>query len=70
MSKKLQVTEKGARAGETHHLAKLSDADVDAIRDQHEMGFGYRRLARIFSTPKSTIRDIVKCRRRYGIPIR
>lgn len=70
MCKKLQVTEKGHRAGETHPCAKLTDEQVDLIREQHDQGIGYRRLARMFDTPKSTIRDIVLCRRRYAVPMR
>lgn len=72
MSKKLQVgfTEKGNRAGEHHPMAKLSDRDVDMIRQLHEDGLGYRAIARKFELSRYTVRDIVKCNRRYATVVR
>lgn len=69
------MSEKGARIGETHPRAKLSDADVDLIRDLHEAGLSYRQIVAKFDEEdgprpsKSTVRDIVKCRRRWGRPV-
>lgn len=79
--RKLGVTAEGRPAGEWHHGAKLSDADIDLIRELHEPkynpatgqwepGLGYRALSRKFETPKRTIRDIIHCRRRYAIVIK
>lgn len=75
------VTADGRRAGESHPGARLSDHDVDLIRELHEPsvdhttgqarpGLGYRVLSRKFETSKSTIRDIVKCRRRFAVAVR
>ncbi|WP_296596627.1 hypothetical protein [Phenylobacterium sp.] len=54
------------RIGEYHGRAKLSDAQVEQIRDIYEAGvegtgprIGYRLLAREFGVSKRTIRDIV-----------
>ncbi|QCW21933.1 hypothetical protein JessAGP_003c [Caulobacter phage Jess A] len=65
------VNEGGRRIGETHHNAKLTDAQVDAIRDEYEAGLeglgpriGYRALARKYGSTKSTVRDIIACRQR------
>ena len=44
---------------------KLDDEVVDKIRVMHEdEGWGYRRLARHFDTPRDTIRSLCKYRRR------
>lgn len=59
------VNEKGLRVGETHHRAKLTDQDVDLIRELHDEGLSYREIAVKFEVSKSTVRDIIKCRRRF-----
>lgn len=57
----------GHRMGESHHRAKLSDAQVAEIRAAHRPGrhgHGYRVLARRFGVGESTIRDICTYRTR------
>lgn len=39
------VNRKGHAVGETHHRAKLSDADIDLILELHDAGLGYARIA-------------------------
>lgn len=57
------------RVGETHHRAKLTDAQVDEMRDLHEDdGVGYRTLAKRFNVSKSTVRDICNYRTRAQTP--
>lgn len=70
MSRKLVgIDARGYTVGEDHPQAWLSDADVDLIRQLHEEhGLGYRALARKFECSRSTIRDIVKYRRRFATP--
>ena len=68
------VSEKGARVGETHPRAKLSDADVDLIRELHEAGLSYRQIVLKFDedhlkVSKSTVRDIVECSRGCGVAV-
>lgn len=63
------ISESGSRVGETHHRAKLSDHDIDLIRELHEEGLSYREIAIKFCVGKSTVRDIVKCRRRWQTPV-
>lgn len=56
---------RGWRIGESHHRAKLSDADVAKMRRVHAAGgAGYRILARAFRCSLSTVRDIVQYRTR------
>jgi hypothetical protein len=57
--------------GEYHPKARLSDADVEAIRQEYEahpeghpLHAGYRALARKWGVGKRTIRDIVNMNRR------
>jgi len=64
MKRVVCVNAGGLRVGEDHQNAKLTDAEVDRIREMHEQGIGYRRLAAMFEVSKTTIRLIVKCERR------
>lgn len=74
MSDLVGVDERGVRVGESHHRAKLSDADIDLIRELREAGLSYEAIRSKFDDggpvpSKSTIADIVKCRRRYQVAI-
>lgn len=61
----VQFGESGHRVGESHHRAKLSDEQVDLIRDLHEeYGFGYKKLAHVFKVSRDTIRQICLYMRR------
>lgn len=64
------VNEKGRPVGESHHNAKLTDADCDLIRELHDDGISYRKLAEKFEVPRSTVVAIVKCRRRAQYAVR
>ena len=67
MKRVVQINASGLRVGEDHQNAKLTDREVDRIRELHEAGHGYRRLARMFDVGRGTVRDIVKCRRRAQV---
>ncbi len=59
------VDENGNLVGEYHPKSKISDEVVDEIRALHDEGFvGYRTLAKWFDIPRSTVSDIIRCRRR------
>lgn len=60
---RIAVNEKGYRIGESHTLAKLSDNDVELIRQLHP-ALSYREIARKFDVHKSTIQKIVSCQSR------
>jgi len=64
------IDEKGNVLGEAHHRAKLTDADVNLIRDIYEEGLeSLAALAHVFGVSKSTIQDIVTFRRRAATPV-
>lgn len=59
------VDENGLRIGETHPNARLTDQQVDQIRDLHENDkWDCQRLAAHFAAPLITIRKICSYERR------
>lgn len=63
------VVESGHAIGEAHHRAKLTDEDVELIRDIYDEGMAsYSTLANVFGVKKSTIRDIITFRKRASTP--
>lgn len=59
------VGDYGVPVGEDHPGARLSNADVDRIRELHEeSGFSYGVLAVMFNVHKQTIAAICQYRRR------
>lgn len=57
----IRRTASGHRIGETHHRAKLTDEQVEKIRNLYATGtIGYVLLGRAFRVSPWTIRDIVK----------
>ena len=60
--------------GETHHRAKLTDADVDLIHTLHEAGLSQRQIASKFDDlpggiSRSTVRDVLSGRIRGNAPM-
>lgn len=49
---------KKLKHGENHPQAKLTDHEVELLRQMHDEGYGYKRLAKMFETPVRTVRDI------------
>ena len=68
------VNERGDRVGEDHPRAKLTDAEVDLIRELREpldegaTPLSYGEIATKFEISKGTVFDIVNCRRRAVVP--
>lgn len=66
------INELGCRVGETHHRARLTDHDVDLIRELCDPDdpdrLTYQEAADKFECGKTTVADIVKCRRRWQRP--
>lgn len=61
MAKLVAVNEKGLRIGEDHQRARLTNHEVDLIRQLHEdliNPLGYRVLSKMFEVNKTTIRRI------------
>lgn len=62
--------QKGRRAGESHPRATHTDGEVLRVRDLHESGMGYKRIAQLLGLPWSWVRDIAAFRRRPFVPVR
>ena len=60
----LGVNDIGRRVGDSHHDAKLTNGDVELLRELRAEGWGYRRLATKFEVSKATVRNIVSGRYR------
>lgn len=57
----------GHRIGEWHQKAKLTDAQVAAMRADYEAGRGgYQALSKRYGCGISTVRDIVQFRTRWA----
>jgi len=67
------VNDRGKRIGQDHHRAKLTDSDIDLIFELRDAGLSYLEIAGKFDDieggiSRSTIRDIIKGRRRAQLP--
>ena len=69
MKRVIGINDRGFRVGEDHQNARLTDAEVEQIRELHAEGMSYKRLADKFEIGKSTVADICKCRRRAEVPV-
>lgn len=63
--------QKFANKGQHHHKAKLTDSEVERMRRLHAeyaVGhpdhLGYRRLAKMFEVPKTTVQRLITGRDR------
>lgn len=64
------VDEFGNPLGEAHLNAKLSDEDVEHIRDLYDTGMvSYATLGLLYNVSKESIADICKFRRRAATPV-
>jgi len=63
------IDERGNRVGEDHPRAKLSDHEVELIRELHEGGMSCAEIARKFEVAKSTVSLIVNFKRRATAPM-
>lgn len=76
VKRRIGVNDRGRPVGESHAMAKLSDADVELILELWDEGRGlsYGAIARKFdadvSVSKSHVRDICQGRRRGQQPVR
>lgn len=63
------VNERGNPLGEAHRNANLTDAQVEAIRDEYDEGkTSYRKLAEKYSVTKACVQGIIQFRRRACTP--
>jgi len=69
MKRVYAVNEHGRRIGEAHQHARLTDEQVDRIRDLHEEhGLSYLQLAKMYYVSKQTIASICQYQRRAQTP--
>lgn len=69
MRKSVAINESGYPLGQDHHNAKLTNEQVDRIRDLHEEhGLSYTQLAAMYCVSKSMIAGICQYRRRAQTP--
>ena len=59
----------GPRSGATHPRAKLTDEEVDMMREMYEAGWSYAQLAEAWEMSKGGVAKIVRCQRRAGVPV-
>lgn len=68
-SRLVAVDEHNRPIGEDHHRAKLSDRDVELIRQMYEEGMGSaRQLGELFGCSKTTVWEIVSYLKRSTTP--
>ncbi len=68
-AKLIAINELGKRIGEDHQHAKLTNEQVDRIRDLHEYhGLKYSQLAEMYGVSKSMIAGVCQYRRRAQTP--
>lgn len=70
MDRRIGVNDAGISCGQDHHRAKLTDHEVELIRQLHEDGLSYGQLADKFGVNKATVADICKYRRRLQVATR
>lgn len=64
------INERGLRIGEDHQNARLTDAQIDQMRDLHEThGVDYEALAAMFGISKWAVGRICRYERRAQTPV-
>ena len=67
----IAISENGRLLGESHPRAKLSDAQIEMIRDDHEYrGMSVTQIASKRGIPWGTVNKIVYYNRRASTPVR
>jgi hypothetical protein len=61
----ISTNDRGYRIGESHHNSKLTDKEVEEIRDLHEFGnMPYRFIAREYGVCKTIVAEICRYEKR------
>lgn len=68
MPKTVAVNERGLRIGEDHQNARYTNGEIEMVLILRDDGKSYGEIARMVEMPKSTVRDIIKGRRRCQYP--
>lgn len=64
----IQRTDQGYRCGASHHNAKHSDEVVNQVRDLHDHGLGWRRIARQLGLSPNWVKDV--CNFRFRVVVK
>lgn len=70
MKRIVGVNDRGLRVGEDHQGAKLTNHEVEMIRELHAAGMSYTELSVKFEVSKSLIAQICRFERRADIAVR
>lgn len=71
MQRTVAINDAGLRIGEEHPNAKLTDAEVEIIRQLHEEdGLSYKSLAEKFEISKGAVAKICRYERRAQYPVK
>jgi hypothetical protein len=70
MRRTVALNEGDRRIGEDHQMAKLTDAEVELIRDLNDHGLGYKRLAVKFDVSPSCIARICRFETRSHVAVK
>lgn len=62
------INDAGLRIGEDHQNAKYTNAEIEMVLTLRDEDKSYGEIARLAEMPKSTVRDIIKGRRRCQYP--
>lgn len=66
--REVAINEAGLRIGEDHQNAKYSNGEIEMVLSLRDDGKSYGEIGRLVEMPKSTVRDIIKGRRRCQYP--
>ena len=66
----ISLNEAGRRIGEGHHRARLTDHEIDLVRQCREDGMGYDEIASKFEISRDSAKSICTYRRRAQITAR
>jgi ribosome-binding protein aMBF1 (putative translation factor) len=65
------INEKGRRIGDSHHRSRISNHDVDLMRElREEHRLSYKELAEKFDVSESLVKQICNYRIRSQAPVR
>ncbi len=66
-SKTIQIGEYGKRVGQTHGMAKLTDHEIDLVRQLREQGMPAKEIAEKFEVSKRYVYKLVNYERRASV---
>lgn len=69
MKRTVAVNERGRRIGEDHQRAKLTNHDVELMRELRAAGWSLRKIAAKFDVTYGTVWYITTCQRRAQLPV-